>query len=125
MINKLRGLKQAFFAETLLVVLPPAIIGLLAAGYVSFFNVVLLIVIVAFWDLGINVINHYSDWELDKINSKRTYLHKYLSRDKLLFLYLVFLISSFLLTYIFLKPSIYFYIVLLIEVLYVSLKLTV
>jgi 4-hydroxybenzoate polyprenyltransferase len=118
MINKLRGLKQAFFAETLLVVLPPSIIGLLAAGSVSLFSLILLIAIVAFWDLGINVINHYSDWKLDKINNKRTYLHKYFSRNELLFLYLVFLISSFLITYILLKPSMYFYIVLLIEVLF-------
>lgn len=118
MRNKLKGLREALFAETLLVVLPPAIIGFLSAGYFSIFDIFLLLIIVAFWDLGINVINHYSDWHLDEVNEKRSHMHKYILKEELLLLYVIFLIGSFLIAYLLLKPSLYFYVVLLIEVLF-------
>jgi len=99
MRNKLKGLKEAFFAETLLVVLPPCVIGFLAAGSFSVFSIFLLLLVVAFWDLGINVINHYSDWHLDEVNDKRSHMHKYVLKEELLILYFIFLVGSLLITY--------------------------
>ncbi len=78
MKNELIGIREALFAETLLVVLPPSIMGFLSTGLFSILGILFLLLIVAFWDLGINVINHYSDWHLDEVNDKRSNLHKYL-----------------------------------------------
>ncbi len=99
-------------------VLPPSIIGFLSAGSFSVFRIFLLLLIVACWDMGINVINHYSDWHLDEVNNKRSNLHKYLLKEELLALYLIFLIGSFSIAFFLLKPSPYFYIVLLVEVIF-------
>lgn len=119
MRNKLKGFKEALFAETLLVVLPPSVIGFLAAGYFSVFGIFWLLMIVAFWDLGINVINHYSDWHLDEVNEKRSNMHKYILKEELLTVYFIFLVVLLLIAYFLLKPpSLYFYVVLLIEILF-------
>ena len=118
MRNKIKGIREAFFAETLLVVLPPSIIGFLSAGSSSILGILLMLIIVACWDLGINVINHYSDWHLDEINDKRSNLHKYLLKEELLILYAIFLACSFLIAFFLLKPAPYFYIVLLVEVVF-------
>lgn len=117
MRNKLLGIKEATFIQTLLVVVPPAIIGFLSANIINLQKLILLIIIVALWDISANVLNNYADWHTDELNKKRLMMHKYVSRTELLAMYCVFALVSFLIAFFYLQPKIYFYAFYFVEVL--------
>ncbi len=117
MRHKLAGLKQAAFLPTLLVVVPPSIIGFLIANNFSVGMLLLLILAVALWDISANVLNNYADWEIDVKNGKRQKMHMHISKNELLAAFAGFLLGSFAVIVLLLRPSAYFYVFYGLEVL--------
>jgi 4-hydroxybenzoate polyprenyltransferase len=89
------GLKEAFIPAILVVVVPTTALGFLTSGLgnASLFLVSILLIILV--DLSANVINNYSDWEIDIENNKRKHMHKVFSKRDMLTIYVVLLILIF------------------------------
>ncbi len=69
-------------------VAPSAIIGFLISKSTSFPILILLLIVIALYDIGANVLNNYSDWSVDIINKKRNGMHTHTSQKSLLLTYL-------------------------------------
>lgn len=72
--------------------------GYLASGSHDLILLFYAIVITVLGDFAGNVLNNYSDWELDEVNNKRTYLHQRLNRKVILFIFLVLSVAYFVLS---------------------------
>lgn len=88
----LKGLKEAAIPAILVVVVPTALLGFLLShgNFINFFIKALPIVLIG--DIGANIINNYSDWEIDIVNKKRETLHKVLNKKILLYIYFILLV---------------------------------
>ena len=91
MSGLIKGFKEAIIPTVLIVVVPTTFLGfLLSGGNISqfFFKALPLIVLL---DCCANVINNYSDWEIDVINKKRPTMHRVFKKGHLLLTYFLFL----------------------------------
>ncbi len=99
--KKLSGLKEALILPILLVVVPTTFVGFLASGSSNIIDMLLGLVLIILAGVSANVLNNYSDWEIDIKNKKRNILHETFKRRELSFLYLFILLLIYLIVYIF------------------------
>ena len=88
MTNKLKGLKEAFIPAILIVVVPTTILGFLLSGSGNILLLLQGIYLIILVDISANVINNYSDWQIDIRNKKRVAMHETFSRKQLLAIYI-------------------------------------
>jgi len=103
------GLKEALIPAILIVVLPTTVLGFLLSGSRSIVALAYAVVLIVLADMSANVINNYSDWEIDIANRKRNALHRSLRRKHLVWIYLLMLLAI-LAVLVFSKANIYLWI---------------
>lgn len=96
----LKGLIQAFNLEILLMILPATLLGaiLYEPNILNFLLIAMPIIILC--DVGANLLNNYSDWEIDKVNHKRSAMHGIFIKKDILVIYLVVLILTLALLFV-------------------------
>lgn len=82
-------LNQALIPMILVVVIPTAILGWVAAGTFDVLSLIMAIFIISTMDLGGNALNNYADWKIDELNEKRKELHTQITKKKLLLISIV------------------------------------
>lgn len=101
MTNKFKGLKEAFIPAILIVVVPTTILGFLLSGSGNLLLLIEGIYLIILVDILANVINNYSDWQIDIRNKKRMAMHKAFSRQQLLWIYVALLLIIYISMFIF------------------------
>ncbi|MDE1850174.1 MAG: UbiA family prenyltransferase [Candidatus Micrarchaeota archaeon] len=85
---------EVFIGMILFVVVPTALLGVVASGNISLLNVLGAVFLIAVLQITPNVLNNYVDWEIDRINKKRTEMHKKIGKDALPIMALVLVLTT-------------------------------
>ncbi|MDE1827910.1 MAG: UbiA family prenyltransferase [Candidatus Micrarchaeota archaeon] len=85
---------EVFIGMILFVVVPTAILGVVASGSISLLNVLGAVFLIAVLQITPNVLNNYVDWEIDRINKKRTEMHKRIKKSSLPIMALVLVLTT-------------------------------
>jgi len=88
-------LNQALIPIILVVVLPSAFLGWVAAGTFDLASLLAGLFIIATMDMAGNALNNVADWKVDELNKKRLELHRLVTRKQLLALSLFLFLCSF------------------------------
>lgn len=83
----LNALSELIYPRPLFLVVPMTLAGVLAAGPLQLGRTLLAIAVMIVADIGANVINNYSDWDIDQMNGKRPTLHAAFSKNSLIGIY--------------------------------------
>lgn len=94
MVTSLKGIKEALIPATLIVIIPTTVLGFILSGSKNIMFLLTAIMLVVLVDISANVINNYSDWEIDIRNHKRKTLHRSLKRRHLLWMYTCILLGA-------------------------------
>ncbi|HVC58671.1 MAG TPA: UbiA family prenyltransferase [Candidatus Acidoferrales bacterium] len=86
--------REVFIGMILVVVLPTALLGVIASGHINVLNIVGALVLMSLMQFAPNALNNYVDWDIDEANDKRMTMHKALSKRKLLEITLVLLLLT-------------------------------
>ncbi|HII38471.1 TPA: prenyltransferase [Candidatus Micrarchaeota archaeon] len=86
-----KALTQTINLPPLMVVVPATIAGLIVSGPFDAVRFLLVILLTVITDTSANVINNYSDWEIDKMNNKRKEMHETFSKKSLIATYALLL----------------------------------
>ncbi len=92
----------------LLILLPSGILGFILSGSTNIYELLSCLILIFIIDSAANIINNHSDWDGDVINKKRHHVHTHITKNTLLFLYIIFILLSIMLLVIF-KTNIYVY----------------
>jgi geranylgeranylglycerol-phosphate geranylgeranyltransferase len=84
----MNALGELVYLRPLILVVPMTLAGLLAAGPFRLGRALLTVAIIVVADLGANIINNYSDWDIDRMNGKRAALHAVFTKGSLIGVYL-------------------------------------
>ncbi|HVA82625.1 MAG TPA: hypothetical protein VNF06_00480, partial [Candidatus Aquilonibacter sp.] len=75
--------KEVFIGMILVVVIPTALLGVVASASISALTLLGSLFLIAILQITPNVLNNYVDWEIDRINKKRELMHKTYKRESL------------------------------------------
>ena len=107
MIKKVKGILQSFILSLLIfIVMPSTLLGFLASGSTNILFLIEAIIVISLLDIGANVLNNYADWNIDILNNKRDTLHNAVSKEDLLYVYIILLILVWIMLLL-LQKSIY------------------
>lgn len=88
------ALRELIYLRPLILVVPMTVAGMLAGGPLQPGRLLLTIALMVITDAGANVINNYSDWEIDRMNGKREAMHAVFTKGSLVRVYLGLLATA-------------------------------
>ncbi|MGI0141149.1 MAG: UbiA prenyltransferase family protein [Candidatus Micrarchaeales archaeon] len=95
MANKIKLVfNELFIGMILLVVVPTALLGVVASGDIIIASVLAGGILITLLQIAPNVLNNYADWEIDEKNRKRADMHKVIKRGALPVMALVLLVLT-------------------------------